>query len=401
MGSELLIKVEEELKDVFKEIDERCLFNSQKIINAFHNEKVTSADFIGTTGYGYGDIGRDKIERIYATIFNAEDALVRCQFVSGTHALTVGLFGVLRPGDTLLSISGKPYDTLWPVIGLTDNDSSLKAYGINYQYIDLIEDDFDYEQISKSLNNVKVVHIQRSIGYSTRKTISIDKLEKVISFIKKINSNIIIFVDNCYCELCSLKSPCEVGADLVASSLIKNMGAGMVSNGGYIAGKKDLIKLCAERLTSPGLGKEVGPSLGFNKAILLGLYMAPSVVSSSLKVKVLTDYLCSKLGFKTINNNLDDIVLGICFNDEEKLIKYVKNIQSNSAIDSSFTPLCASMPGYDNKIIMASGSFTEGSSIELSCDAPVREPYIAYQQGSLTYEYGKIAVVNALNNMLL
>ncbi len=391
-----VIEIEERLQDRFKEIDNIALFNSAKVLNAFHKEKLQASDFNGTSGYGYGDVGRDKIEKIYADIFAAEKALVRTQFVSGTHALTVAFFGLLRPGDTLLSIAGLPYDTLHKVIGIIPNDSSLQSFGIKYKYIDLINNDFDYEKIKVSLDGVKVVHIQRSIGYSERITLSLEKISKVINFIKSINQDIIIFIDNCYCEFCTKLEPTNVGADIVVGSLIKNLGAGIANNGAYIVGKEKLVSLCAERLTSPGLGSEVGSSLNQNRLFLEGLYLAPKVVANALKVKLLTSELCKELGYKVINENLDDIVLGIIFNDKEKLIKYVKNIQAVSAIDAHFEPIPSKMPGYDNDIIMASGSFTDGSSIELSCDAPIKEPYIAYQQGSLTYEYGKLGVVHAL-----
>lgn len=399
MLNKLVIETEEELKDKFNEIDETALKNSEKVLDAFHKERLQSSDFNGTTGYGYGDVGRDKLERIYADIFHMEKALVRNQFVSGTHALTVAFFGLLRPGDTLLSIAGLPYDTLHKVIGIIPNESSLMSFGINYKYIDLINNDFDYDRIKNSLDNVKVVHIQRSIGYSDRETLSIEKLEIVIKFIKDINKEIIIYVDNCYCEFCTDLEPTDVGADIVVGSLIKNLGAGIANNGAYIVGKSHLIDLCAERLTSPGLGSEVGPSLNQNKYFLEGLYFAPMVVANALKIKLLTGKLCQKLGYKVINENLNDIVLGIVFNDEKKLINYVKTIQEVSAIDAHFEPVPTDMPGYDNKIIMASGSFTDGSSIELSCDAPIREPYIAYQQGSLTYEYGKIGIIKALEKI--
>ena len=391
-----VIEIEERLQDRFKEIDNIALFNSAKVLNAFHKEKLQASDFNGTSGYGYGDVGRDKIEKIYADIFAAEKALVRTQFVSGTHALTVAFFGLLRPGDTLLSIAGLPYDTLHKVIGIIPNDSSLQSFGIKYKYIDLINNDFDYEKIKVSLEGVKVVHIQRSIGYSERITLSLEKISKVINFIKSINQDIIIFIDNCYCEFCTKLEPTNVGADIIVGSLIKNLGAGIANNGAYIVGKEKLVSLCAERLTSPGLGSEVGSSLNQNRLFLEGLYLAPKVVANALKVKLLTSELCKELGYRVINENLDDIVLGIIFNDKEKLIKYVKNIQAVSAIDAHFEPIPSKMPGYDNDIIMASGSFTDGSSIELSCDAPIKEPYIAYQQGRLTSEYGKLGVVHAL-----
>ena len=394
-----VLEVENSLRDKYSEVDEIVLANSKKVLDAFHKEKLQASDFNGTSGYGYGDVGRDKIERIYADVFKADSALVRNQFVSGTHALTVALFGLLRPGDTLLSITGLPYDTLYKVIGITPNESSLKSFGVNYKYIDLKENDFDYDKIKNELDGVKVVHIQRSLGYGNRDTISIEQLEKVIKFIKDINNNIIVFVDNCYCEFCSLKEPSELGADVVVGSLIKNLGAGIANNGAYIVGKKKYVSLCAERLTSPGLGSEVGPSLGQNKNFLLGLYLAPMVVGNALKVKLFTSELCKKIGYNVINDNLNDIVLGIVFKDRDKLVKYVKAIQSASAVDAHFSPEETDMPGYDDKIIMASGSFTDGSSIELSCDAPIREPYIAYQQGSLSYEYGKIGVISALESI--
>ncbi len=394
-----VLEVEKSLRDKYSKVDEIVLANSKKVLDAFHKEKLQASDFNGTSGYGYGDVGRDKIERIYADVFKADSALVRNQFVSGTHALTVALFGLLRPGDTLLSITGLPYDTLYKVIGITPNESSLKSFGVNYKYIDLKENDFDYDKIKNELDGVKVVHIQRSLGYGNRDTISIEQLEKVIKFIKDINNNIIVFVDNCYCEFCSLKEPSELGADIVVGSLIKNLGAGIANNGAYIVGKKEYVSLCAERLTSPGLGSEVGPSLGQNKNFLLGLYLAPMVVGNALKVKLFTSELCKKIGYNVINDNLNDIVLGIVFKDRDKLVKYVKAIQSASAVDAHFSPEETDMPGYDDKIIMASGSFTDGSSIELSCDAPIREPYIAYQQGSLSYEYGKIGVISALESI--
>lgn len=397
MLDNLVKEVELSLSDDFKSLDDLCLFNSKRVLDAFHKYGVTTGDFNGTSGYGYGDIGRDKIEKIYAEVLGCESALVRNQFVSGTHALTVAFFGILRPGDTLLSISGLPYDTLHKVIGITDNDSSLKAFNIDFKCISLVDNDFDYDLIKKSLNGVKMVHIQRSIGYSNRDTLSVSKVNNVIKFIKDINKDIIVMVDNCYCELCDYDN---INADLLVGSLIKNLGAGICNNGAYIAGKEKYVSLCAERLTSPGLGSEVGPSLGQNKYFLLGLYMAPRVVVSALKVKLFTKCLLEKLGYSCINTSLNDIVLGIVFNDRENLIKYVRGIQANSAIDANFIPMPCEMPGYDSDIIMASGSFTDGSSIELSCDAPLREPYIAYQQGSLTYEYGKIGVVNAINHML-
>ena len=390
--------VNKKIEDELKEIDKIVYNNSKKILDAFHKEKILTTDFNSSTGYGYNDIGRDKVEKVFADYFGCESALVRCQFVSGTHALSTAFFGILRPGDTLLSISGLPYDTLHEVIGIKDNPSSLKAFGINFKYIDLINNDFDYNKIRDSLN-VKMVHIQRSIGYSLRDTLSIDKIEKVIKFIRNINKDVIIMIDNCYCEMCSYKEPTEIGADLVVGSLIKNLGGGIANNGGYICGKSELVNLCSERLTSPGLGAEVGPSLNQTRNFMLGFYEAPMVVGNALKTKVFARELLKLLGCDMINNELNDIVLGIVFNDREKLIKFVKGIQMGSAIDSCYLPVPTDMPGYDNQIIMASGSFTEGSSIELSCDAPIREPFVAYLQGALTFEYGKLGIIKAVENI--
>ena len=395
-----ILEIEDSLKDEFKVIDNVCFANSKKVLNAFHKFNLSSSDFNGTTGYGYGDSGRDKIDEIFADIFHTEKALVRTQFISGTHALTVSLFGLLRPGDKFVSITGKPYDTLEPVIGITSNESSLKSFGIDFDYIDLKDDDFDYEKIREALNGkIKLVHIQRSIGYANRSTLSIEKVSKVIDFIRTINSEVIIFVDNCYCEFCNTLEPTDVGADVVVGSLIKNLGAGVVNNGAYVVGKEKYVNLIAERLTVPGQGDHVGPSLGQNKSFLLGLYLAPSVVASALKVKLLTKKLCEINNISYINGETDDIVLGICFGNSDMLSRYAKCIQKMSAIDSCFVPEETDMPGYDSKIIMASGSFVDGSSIELSCDAPLREPYILYQHGSLTYDYGKLAVLNAFDEI--
>ena len=401
----LINECEESLKDIFKSIDDLEYKNSKKVLDAFWKNNVSETCFNSTTGYGYNDYGRDTIERVFADILKAEDALVRNQFISGSHALNVCFFALLRPNDLLLSISGTPYDTLHEVIGIKDNPSSLKSFGINYDEIDLVNNDFDYKKIEEYLKNnkVKVIEIQRSKGYSTRKSISINKIEKVVKLIKTINKDIIIMVDNCYCEFVEEKTPLEVGCDIIVGSLIKNLGASIAPNGAYIAGKKELINLASERLTLPGEGKEVGPTLGINKSILQGIYFAPSVVASSLKVAVLTAATLEKLGYNVepkYNDLRVDIVQTIIFNDKEKLIKYVQGIQKGSAIDSFVLPEASDMPGYDDQVIMASGSFTQGSSIELSCDGPIREPYVAYQQGSVSYNYGKIALKKALEYML-
>ena len=398
-------EAEKLLEPYYSNINKVAFFNSKKVLTAFIENQISESDFGMTTGYGYNDLGRDKIEKVYASIFKSEDALVRNQFISGSHALTITLFAMLRPSDTLLSITGKPYDTLDEVIGIKENESSLKSFNINYEQIELKNNDFDYEKIKEVLTSkyYKVIEIQRSKGYSLRKSLSIEKLEKVIKVIKDVSPNSIIMVDNCYCEFVSEKEPTEIGADIVVGSLIKNLGGGITANGAYIVGKSNLVKLCAERLNLPGEGKEVGPSLGANKSILQGLYFAPSVVSSALKVAILTSYLLEKIGYDVepkYSEERVDIVQSIIFNNEKDLINYARAIQNFSAIDSNAFIEETDMPGYNEKIIMASGSFTQGSSIELSCDGPIRKPYVLYQQGSLTYDYGKIAVLNAINFLL-
>ena len=404
MSDELIKKVDLKIKEELNKVEELEIINSEKVLNAFIKEQVAETDFNATTGYGYNDLGRDKLEKIYSTIFKSEDALVRNQFISGSHALTVAFFALLRPGDTLLSITGKPYDTMDEVIGIVDNPSSLKSFAINYKEVDLVNNDFDYNKIKEVIttNKIKVIEIQRSKGYSTRCSLTIEKIEKVITFIKSIDKDIIIMVDNCYCEFVSSKEPIEVGADIAVGSLIKNLGGGIAPNGAYIVGRSDLINACAERLTLPGEGKEVGPSLGINKQLLQGLFLAPSVVASSLKTAIFTSCLLEELGYNVApkyNEKRADIVQTIIFNDETSLIKYVQGIQASSPIDSNSLPIPDDMPGYSDKIIMASGSFTQGSSIELSCDGPLRPPYIAYQQGSLTYTYGRLAVIKAIDNL--
>lgn len=402
---ELVNKCEKELVNEFKRVDEICSYNSKKVLDAFRNNKVSENHFNSTTGYGYNDIGRNVIEDVFCDIFKCESALVRNQFISGSHALTVALFALLRPGDKLLSISGLPYDTLHEVIGIKENSSSLKSFGVLYDQIDLINDDFNYDSIKKYIKNnkVKVIEIQRSKGYSTRKSISYDKIDKVTKFIRSLDKDIIIMVDNCYCEFVTEKEITECDIDLAVGSLIKNLGAGIAPNGAYIVGKKKYVDLAGERLTLPGEGKDVGPTLGINKDFLKGLFFAPSVVASSIKVAILTSKVMEELGFKVepkYNEERVDIVQNIIFEDEKKLIDYVVGIQKGSPIDSFAVCMPTDMPGYDDKVIMASGSFTQGSSIELSCDGPLRPPYIAYQQGSLTYDYGKLGLISALNELL-
>lgn len=400
----IVVECENELTDEFKKIDDNKFFFSEQVLNSFKKNNLSENAFNSTTGYGYNDLGREIIEKVYADIFKSESAVVRSQFISGSHALNVTFFSLLRPGDLLLSISGCPYDTLHEVIGIKENPSSLASFNISYHEIDLVNDDFDYEAIESFLKNtkVKVIEIQRSKGYSTRKSLSIEKLEKVIKLIKSIDKDIIVMVDNCYCEFVERKTPIEVGADVAVGSLIKNLGGGIAPNGAYVVGRSDLIELVGERLTLPGEGLEVGPTLGINKQILEGLFFAPSVVASSLKTAVLTSKVMESLGYDVepkYNDDRCDIVQNIIFRDREKLIKYVQGVQYGSPIDANVTAIPWDMPGYTDQVIMASGSFTQGSSIEFSCDAPIREPFIAYQQGGLTYEYGKLGLISAIENL--
>ena len=403
-ATEFVNKCETSIKDVLNKIDENEAINSKKVLDAFRNNNISETHFNMTTGYGYNDLGREAIEKVFSEVLKGEDSLVRNQLISGSHALNVTLFALLRPNDLLLSISGLPYDTLHEVIGIKENPSSLKSFGVKYDQIDLVNDDFDYERITDYLKNnkVKVIEIQRSKGYSARKSLTISKLEKVIKEIRKVDKDVIIMVDNCYCEFVEEKTPLEVGADIIVGSLIKNLGGGLAPNGAYICGRKDLIKLAGERLTLPGEGKEVGPTLGINRQILQGLFFAPSVVASALKTAVLTAKVLEELGYDVepkYNDERADIVQNIIFRDPKKLISYCGSIQASSPIDSNVVPVPDDMPGYDDQVIMAAGAFTQGSSIELSCDGPLREPYIAYQQGSLTYQYGKLAIINAVEKL--
>lgn len=405
MIEELVLECEEKNKSIYQKIDNICYENSKKVLNAFRELNVSESDFSYTTGYGYDDAGRDKVEKVFAKVLDCEDALVRTQLISGTHALTVCLFGLLRPGDLLLSINGKPYDTLDEVIGIKENASSLKSFGIKYDQIDLVDNDFDDQKIEEYLKNnkVKVVEIQRSVGYANRDTLSILKLKRVIALIKRVSPDVIVMVDNCYCEFVGSLEPTSVGADIMVGSLIKNLGAGIANTGAYIAGKKELVALCAERLTAPGEGRDIGPSLNNNRSFLQGLYLAPQAVASALKTGVLASYVLEKLGidvYPKYNDLRSDIVTRIIFNDKDKEIKFVQGIQEYSAIDSNVVPIPTETPGYSDPIIMASGSFTQGSSIEISCDGPIRPPYIAYLQGGITYEYGKLAVINAIKKIL-
>ena len=403
---EITKKIEKEIEPEFKKIEKICEKNSIKVIKAFQECNLQEMHLQTSTGYGIDEPGRNKIEEIYANIFKAEDSLVRAQFISGTHALAITLSALLRPNDTMISITGAPYDTLQTVIGLGENPSksSLKQYGVKYEQIELVNDEFNEKAIQQRLSNkdVKLIEIQRSRGYSTRKSINIDKIEKIIKNIREVNNEVIIMIDNCYGEFVEEKEPIEVGADIAVGSLMKNLGAGIATSGAYIVGKKELVELCAERLTAPGIGKEIGPSLNQNTNLLKGLFFAPQVVSSSLKTAIFASKILEELGYNVepkYNEKRADIVQTIHLGSKEKLIKFCQGIQKGSPIDSNVIPEPGEMGGYEDKVIMAAGTFTEGSTIELSCDGPIREPYIAYMQGGLTYEYGKYGILKAIEEM--
>ena len=402
----LATSAEQELQDVFKGFENTALINSAKVLKAFQNNRVNVADFNEVTGYGYYDGGREKLEKIYSEVFGAEDSLVRVQIMSGTHALALTLFGLLKYGDTLLSVSGEPYDSLRTIIG-TDGDSrnSLIKHGIKYEQIDLINNDFDYPSIIARLKkgNVKVIEIQRSRGYSQRKSLTIAQIEKLCQEVKKVAPNVIIMVDNCYGDFVETKEPTEVGADISVGSLMKNLGGGIAKTGGYILGKKDLVNDVAERYSAPCIGKDLGANLNQNLSLYRGLYLAPSVVCNSLKTMAFASFILEKLGFSVspkYNEYRTDIIQTIDLNDPKKLVNFCKGIQFGSPIDSYVTPVPAPMPGYPNDEVMAGGSFISGSTIELSCDGPMVAPYTAYMQGGLTYEYGKLGILYALNNII-
>ena len=401
---ELAKEVEKECVEQFAKIDEIKEINSLKVLSAFQKCGLSEMHLHSSTGYGIDEVGRNKIEEIYAEIFRTDDALVRAQLISGTHALAVTLFALLRPGDTMLSITGAPYDTLQTAIGISQKQSksSLKEFGVNYEQIELVNDDFDIDAIKQRVEkqDIKLIEIQRSKGYSTRKSLTITKIEKVIKAIREVNSNVIIMVDNCYGEFVEEREPTDVGADIIVGSLMKNLGAGIATSGAYIAGKKDLIELCAERLTAPGVGKEIGPSLNQNPSFIKGLFFAPSVVGNAVKTAIFASRILEKLGYN-VSPKYDepraDIVQTIELGDADKLIKFCQGIQMGSPIDSNVIPEPSGMAGYDDQVIMAAGTFTQGSTIELSCDGPIREPFIAYMQGGLTYEYGKFGILKALS----
>ncbi|MCQ2911751.1 MAG: methionine gamma-lyase family protein [Clostridia bacterium] len=401
----IINEAEEELKDKFKEIDDISEYNQYKVIRALQKNRVSEMHLNGTTGYGYNDTGRDTIEKVYADIFKTEDALVRLNMLCGTHALKVALFGNLKCGDEVLFPAGKPYDTLDSTIGINGAKGSLVDYGITYKIVPLNEDEsFNYDEIKKAINEkTKLVEIQRSRGYDTRATFSVEQIGELIKFIKEVKSDIVVMVDNCYGELTDYIEPTEVGADFCVGSLIKNLGGGVAPCGGYIVGKKEYVENASYALNTPGLGKEIGASLGYNRSFLEGLFNAPGVVNAALKGAILTARVFEKLGYKVSPSSdakRNDIVQQIYLNNADNVIKFCQAIQHSSPVDSHVSAEPWDMPGYDDPVIMAAGTFVQGSSIELSADAPIREPYVVYMQGGLNYEHVKLAILNAVNEMI-
>lgn len=397
-------KIEEELKERFAAIDANAEINQLKVISAMQKNKVSAECFQGSSGYGYNDMGRDTLEQVYAECFHGEDALVRPQITCGTHALALALMSNLRPGDELLSPVGKPYDTLEEVIGIRESKGSLKEYGISYAQVDLLDNgDFDYDGIKKAINEkTKLVTIQRSKGYATRPTLSVDRIGELISFIKNIKPDLICMVDNCYGEFVEDREPLEVGADMIVGSLIKNPGGGLAPIGGYIVGKKKCVENAAYRLTSPGLGKEVGASLGVIQSFYQGLFLAPTVVSGALKGAIFAANIYERLGYKVVPDGTEsrhDIIQAIEFNDKEAMIAFCEGIQAAAPVDSYVTPEPWAMPGYDSDVIMAAGAFVQGSSIELSADGPVKPPYAVYFQGGLTWYHAKLGILMSLQKL--
>lgn len=404
---ELSKQAEIDLKDIYQEIDENCFYNSNRILSAFIENRVEYADFTDRNGYGIFDSGREKLEKIFASILGCEDALVRVQIMSGTNALYLAFSALLKHGDTMISLSGKPYDSLLKMVGIVgDSTQSLKANGVKYEQIDLIDNKFDLETIKSRLakNDVKLVEIQRSRGYSSRKSLTIDQIEECIKVIRSVNKDVIIMVDNCYGELVEKREPGHVGANVVVGSLMKNLGGGIATSGGYIAGDTKYIEMIADRLTSPGVGKELGANFNQNSNFFKGVFMAPNAVKSALKTQIFAAYMLQKMGFNEISPKFDekrtDIIQIIELKTKKNLVAFARSIQASSPIDSGVYIMPAPMPGYPCDVIMAAGCFTEGSTIELSADAPCVEPYTLYMQGGLTYEYGKLSIMQALSSVL-
>ncbi len=393
------------LEQRFKGIDETAEFNQIKVIKALQKNRVDAACFAESTGYGYDDMGRDTLERVYADCFGTEDALVRPQITCGTHALALALSANLRPGDELLSPAGKPYDTLEGVIGIRPQKGSLAEYGVTYRQVDLLPDDsFDYDKIREAINEkTRLVTIQRSKGYQTRETFSVEKIAKLIKFVKEIKPDVLVMVDNCYGEFVEKIEPSDFGADMIVGSLIKNLGGGLAPSGGYICGTKECIENCGYRLTAPGLGKEVGTNMGLMRQFYQGLFMAPTVVSGALKGAIFAANIYERLGFKCVPNATEsrhDIIQAVELGSPERLIAFCKGIQAAAPVDSYVTPVPGDMPGYESQVIMAAGAFVQGSSIELSADAPLREPYAVYFQGGITWYHAKLGILKSVQAML-
>ncbi|WP_414052655.1 aminotransferase class I/II-fold pyridoxal phosphate-dependent enzyme [Macrococcus animalis] len=402
---ELINKTDLKVKEQFIQIEQMALFNQKKVLDAFRAIKISEGDLVGSNGYGYDDIGRDNLEAVYSHVFKSEDTIVRPQIISGTHAITLALQANLMHGDELLYITGKPYDTLLEVIGVEGNGiGSLIEQGVIYQHIELKDNQFDIPTILETMTeHTKMIAIQRSKGYSSRPSLSIAQIETVIHAIKKVNPNVIIFVDNCYGEFVEEREPIEVGADLIAGSLIKNPGGGICKIGGYVSGRKDLIERIGYRLTAPGIGKEAGATLYSLLEMYQGFFLSPHVVSQSLKGAVFTSAILSDLGLKTTpeyDAKRTDLIQSVTFNDKEKMILFCQAIQNASPINSHFMPMPAYMPGYTDDVIMAAGTFIQGASIELTADGPIRAPFEAYIQGGLTYEHVKIAIISAIENLI-
>ena len=403
---DLAKKADNDLTSIFEKIDEVTLYNSKRILSAFIENNVSYSDFTDINGYGNYDTGRSKLERIFAKVLGMEDSLVRPQIMSGTNALYLAFSALLKHGDTMISITGKPYDSLLEMVGIIgDSTQSLKAYGVNYEQIDLLNNEFDTNKIKERLsqNNVKLVEIQRSRGYSSRKSLTIDKIEQIVKEIRKVNKDVIIFVDNCYGELVETREPGHVGVDITVGSLMKNLGGGIASTGGYIAGRTDLIKMVADRLTAPGMGKELGANFNQNNSLFKGIFLAPNAVKGALKTAVFASYMLEKLGYKnvspTYNEYRTDIIQTVELMTKDNLINFTRGLQWSSPVDSGVYIMPSSMPGYPFEEIMAAGCFTQGSTIELSADAPVIPPYTLYMQGGLTYEYGKLSIMLALSKI--
>jgi cystathionine beta-lyase family protein involved in aluminum resistance len=402
----LVKEVEKKIAPIHKEIEERVERNQFRVLKSYQNNKVSDSHFIPTTGYGYDDSGRDTLEKIYAEVFGAEAGLVRPQIISGTHAISIALFGILRPGDELLYITGKPYDTLEEIVGIRGNGvGSLKEFGISYQSVALTESGtIDYQAVAGAIgNNTKMIGIQRSKGYATRPSFTVSEIKEMIQFVKEIKEDVVVFVDNCYGEFVEDYEPCHVGADLMAGSLIKNPGGGLVKTGGYIVGKQQYVEACSYRMTSPGIGAEAGASLYSLQEMYQGFFLAPHVVGQALKGAVFTSAMLEKLGMNTQpkwNAIRTDLIQSVQFDDRDKMVAFCQAIQYASPINSHVTPYPSYMPGYDDDVIMAAGTFIQGASIELTADGPTRPPYVAYVQGGLTYSHVKIAICIALNHLI-